>query len=608
LPGEAGNRLPRRKSGGRSLAVAGLLAVALALGLAEGKRSCRLPAARAAEAGEAPRVAEVTHTPLAPGKARFTPRPFPVAGPCRMITNPDLPVKPVSIWHWSGDEFLVCNYLNVYLVNAATGSAVVLEKPPDVSTWVPTGVCADPNSGHILVANYNGHDVLEMVPEGGRLKLVNRYTHPDMHSPETVCLTQDGTRFAVADYDGDAVFFFARGGKMLWRREARLAHGLCIVGEVVYATSLRDRTLLKFDTAGNLLAKAGKLGWGDNKYLWPVGMAAAGDDIVVCDAHTGKISFLTPSLAVTKWFGGNGPRFDLFNMPFCACVHDGKMLVGDAFKHRILVIEQGTCTAALSHDPVPEGRPAAPPRDKHYLAYVNQASDTRVTIPGLTASSWHDAYAGYVRADTAGQLYYPRWGTLFAPAGSIQPYFCWSTYRTRHGSPLLLLGHSQGVFALVVDQDGRATPVAGGYLWPEAGELVDNYGAARDLDGLLDVALRRFRRQDTLLRHGTDPLEAVRLAYWPSEDGAGFAARVRHVFVTRPGKRFFAAFERDQTPEGLREARDAFRQALAREGEVELQEIFLVNMLTRGLGLDKPTLAQARPPVPGGRPGPGRVH
>ena len=116
----------------------------------------------------------------------------------------------------------------------------------------------------------------------------------------------------------------------------------------------------------------------------------------------------------------------------------------------------------------------------------------------------------------------------------------------------------------------------GGYSCPSGST---DEGA--DLQAALSGAVGQFRTQDQLLRAGFSPLDSVRMAYWPELDPFSFAAQLSAMFRSQPGKRFLEMFNADPSPAGLQAARAAFFAALPGRRYIDLQEVFLVNMLTR---------------------------
>src|SRR5262249_24615900 len=150
------------------------------------------------------------------------------------------------------ERYLCCNYKVLQEVDLRTGDVRTLTPSPTPDIWEPTGLFPLPEQERVLVANYHGRDVLEMVRDGDQLQTIQRYTHPGMRSPENVAVTADGTRVAVADYDGDRLWLFERSGKLAWSREIGQAHGVAFGPDYVVVSSLRDRRISRFDLAGNL--------------------------------------------------------------------------------------------------------------------------------------------------------------------------------------------------------------------------------------------------------------------------------------------------------------------------------------------------------------------
>lgn len=256
----------------------------------------------------------------------------------KVKTRRDYPVFVVSITPY-GDRIILCDYQNIYLLDG--NNLITLNPPSNIDTWNPTGVFFSDKTNSLFVANYNGNDVLEMEvnEEKAQLNLKNELTNPELVSPENVVVSNDGKHIAIADYDGNRVFLFNSKGKLDWMTEVKQAHGIAIDDKYVYATSLTNRSLVKIDLKGNIIKETGGIGWGKNEYLWPTSIFATKDNLLVTDAHTGKLTFLSKELEYQGTMGGNGPGVDLFNYPYTAIVKNGNILLTDSFKARVLEID-----------------------------------------------------------------------------------------------------------------------------------------------------------------------------------------------------------------------------------------------------------------------------
>jgi hypothetical protein len=512
----------------------------------------------------------------------FATRPLVRTADHEALVVPGLIQYPVGIAHWQGDVYLVCNYASLQEINVRTGAVRLLEPPAGLSVWNPTGVWVDAASGLVIVANYTGHDVLEMrrLPEG--LVLLRRYIHPDMRSPENVDRSADGNLLGAADYDGNRLWVFRRDGSLAWSRPAPLAHGVAFGPDFVAVSSLGDRSVVRYDLDGRLLNRTGTAGWGSGKYLWPTCLHRHGDHLLVSDAHNGKITVLDQSLREVRWVGGNGPGPAVFNMPYAIGGRSGEVLVCDTFKSRILVLDEDfncRCVLAREASALPWDTSTRPART--WRGYTDLSAPCSVNLPGLPSGTWNPSYSAYAVSGSwkTTTARYPLSGSLLNP-GSFA-YFCWSVAVSHGGQEFLLLGHSQGKRLLVVDAQGRCHLVdAGQHLWEEAGSLRTDDGAAFDPHPHIETALRALAEHDRLRAAEASPEEALRRACWPDLAPAAFAERLQQSFVTPAGKTFCAAWQQANTLEQRREAAQAFDLAVREMTDtIFLQELFLRNML-----------------------------
>lgn len=509
-------------------------------------------------------------------------RPFAKAPDCPIIAAPDLAKLPVSIAHWHDAQYLTCHYNELQLVNSATGAVHTLVPPSELPHWRPTGVCTIPDDGIVLVANYTGHDVLEMKLVGRRLTLLRRYVHDDMRSPENVALSPDRKLVGVADYDGNRLLVFHRDGSAAWQREVRWAHGVAFGADFVVVTSLQGRYVQKFDLRGQPLGRVGTMGWGDNKYLWPTSIHVDGDRLLVADAHTGKIATLDHQLRQTAWLGGNGPHPRLFNMPYAVGGQGREFMVCDTFNHRLLFFDhQFRCCRIVARAAAEQHQPDVPQEPaKIRDGYVNWSDGTLTRLRGLGSVTLLPGYGRYAvaQAPPAMVLHFPS-SVPFNRGGF--PYFCWCVSAHAQGDEYLLLGHSQSSWLLTVDAKGRchasSTPQ---YLWAVNNRLKTSAGTDYDPTPNLNAARAAFACHDQQLAAGTEPLEALGAAFWSDLETNQLKAEMDGVFVSTAGKRFWKEWRAAQHAAMQAKAAERFDAALLQEtSEVWLQELFLRNML-----------------------------
>lgn len=267
-------------------------------------------------------------------------------------TEQQFPDQLVPTWVApAGDDLLIASsYNSIYRLSGTTLERLAV--PPDLK-FVPAGMTE--RDGKLYVANYLGKDVL--VFDYPSMHLRQRITD-GLVGPEGVYVDENGA-IDVADFDGGKIARFSADGTALWSRPLKSAHGVTQVGGKVFATSLYDRSVVAFDAAtGAPLGTAGSRGSGVGQYLWPVGMAADGDGVLVIDSMLGRVTRLSGSLDIEAVLpSGNGPGEDLFAYPYGIVQHQGGYIVADTFKHRLVFVDDAwRVTRRVSFGPPPRGR------------------------------------------------------------------------------------------------------------------------------------------------------------------------------------------------------------------------------------------------------------
>ncbi|SFD26442.1 hypothetical protein [Clostridium uliginosum] len=266
-----------------------------------------------------------------------------------------------GITFYSENEAFLVDYASLKSINIKDNSFINIVPPEnfDVKSekyenkiWNPTGIYFNKNTNLLYIANYNGHNILVCkVNENHKLELVKEITNDQMISPENVVTNSDGTKIAVADYDGNALFLFDNNGQMIWKREVPLAHGVTLDENYVYATSLEKKSVVKYDFSGNEIIEKGSIGQtGIAKYMWPTSIFAYENNIVLTDAHSGRIIILDKNLNYVSSIGGNGPSINDLNFPYSTVVHQNYMYVTDTFNSRVLKLDMsGNLIKQWSH-------------------------------------------------------------------------------------------------------------------------------------------------------------------------------------------------------------------------------------------------------------------
>ena len=258
----------------------------------------------------------------------------------------------------SEENIIFCTYSKLFILNVKENIINELKKPKEVKDWFPTGVKYNKKNDLLYVANYLGKNVLvfKLIEKKSKdmsihcnfeifnLKLVEELTH-GMVGPENLDITNNGKYLAVADYVNSSIFLFKYiDGKhiKLWSVTVGFARGISFSPDEnsIIASGLIPPTIYKFDIESNLIKSIGSSGWEKDNYLWPTCISRYIKNLVVSDAHHGKITIIDSDLNTINCFGGNGIGIDLFNMPYgIEYDHDDeKLYIADTFKKRILIL------------------------------------------------------------------------------------------------------------------------------------------------------------------------------------------------------------------------------------------------------------------------------
>lgn len=265
--------------------------------------------------------------------------------------NKDLLIDtPVSISSFRKRDYFVANYSKIYLFSPEKGEFSEMQPVMGTeATYVPTGVFFSSKYNALFVANYTGNNILvfDVDSKAKKLFLRTEIKTNNTISPENVFVSRDGRYLASANYDGSTVtcFGFSSGKwRELWATKVENAHGVAIIDKFVYATSLGERALLELDIQnGAILRRTGQLGWEPLKggFLWPTSVYPVSEkQLIVSDGHTGFISIVDRrKFQVVKYFGGTGPTYRYFNMPYSAILHKNYLIVSSACQNRIAFID-----------------------------------------------------------------------------------------------------------------------------------------------------------------------------------------------------------------------------------------------------------------------------
>jgi DNA-binding beta-propeller fold protein YncE len=247
---------------------------------------------------------------------------------------------PVSVVKIGNNEYLYCNYRNVFFVSKNDGNnfdavKVSTEGLLPTQLWVPTGLFWHNN--FLYVANYTGNNILVFIFDKYRKTLIKQQEicHTALISPENIFVNED--IIATANYDGNSVTVFNHSGQLLWEASVKLAHGVSADKNYVYVTGLGNRGVYKFDYAGNLIRKIERRGFKRNEYAWPTSIAVLSDEsLLITDAHNGRLTRIDKNLNYLSDIGINGSAENMFNFPYAAIETENGFVIADTFKSRLI--------------------------------------------------------------------------------------------------------------------------------------------------------------------------------------------------------------------------------------------------------------------------------
>ena len=254
----------------------------------------------------------------------------------------DIPLPNVSMAKVQDNYYAIASYGYIVLLNRQNKQYCVVDMGNESQN--PTGLYSH-GDGKLFIANYTRNNILygNIDIASCKYNIEKVYQSKSLISPENIY--SNGEVLVSANYDGSTVTAIdLDSGAELWVTKVPNAHGVTIVGDRVYATSLRKRKIFEMDiNNGNILQSYGEKGsdTANGQFLWPTSIYPIdNDNLVISDAHTGHISFFNiKDFNISKYTGGNGPTFKFFNYPYSATLIDNELFVLSAFKGNILVID-----------------------------------------------------------------------------------------------------------------------------------------------------------------------------------------------------------------------------------------------------------------------------
>ena len=533
---------------------------------------------------------------------------------------------PVSLSWLDDTRVFVANYDQVYLLDLSVNSIQRVARPQGVPRWNPTGVYYHAPTKRLYVANYQGHDVLILNAAEPLLpKLMSRIADGALKGPENVAVSPDASHIAVADYDASGVFLYNAAGKLLWKMDVTMAHGVAFTGDGLHvlASGLGPKAgVSKFTLEGRLVKKIGQSGWGKNGFLWPTSISVRDGVLAVSDAHTGKITFLSEDLLPIATLGANGPGFGTFNMPYAVLWdQDNSILVADSFKDRLLRVTPTNATLRREYRLMPASDPLRSMRKLRIPTPVGldtplPPGSTILTLgPALGQSlvykadlstywdptspsaslnlplmphlprQWQASFSNLLAGD-----YYASMGSLTPALSASYAYFTYIRSYRLQGHLYTVVGSPQGMDVLVI-RDGIAASLSlQKDLWC-IGDHIVNAQHMVSLPRLVEVGAARIDRYLQRLSNGDHPLDALRTLL-PGKYGN--RQEFVDCFVTQAGKEFAQACMTATKPAQFHEAGEKYLAAVRNDQGLQFGEILLVHaMMAAGADLKGDAFAVA---------------
>jgi len=501
--------------------------------------------------------------------------------------------------------YLITDYANIFLLRGEDGSLELMR--PDRSTFStgkkgltynPTGLFYDRSHRLLYVANYTANNILAFEVNTATRALVLKSEIGTAHtvSPENVSVSTDGSFLACANYDGNSVTAFDLTGEKareLWSRPVKLAHGVCVSGEYVYATGLQQRALFELNRKnGHLVRRTGQMGWNPSKLdlLWPTSVQEfSPDELIMSDAHTGYIYIVDrATLKVKRHFGGNGPTFHHLNMPYAAFIKGEDIGIVSTYQRRVLLGKKKGFIFLHSYSLKPmswEYARSLPSLEKQRLG-IGWEDYMWVKGPQVKLLG-NDYILGYAHLypfrkrlthistpcyegslfNSHGELYFldriefPEGFILFT-SQRAQAYCIYRGSDATYFLPFILSMDSWRSGTEIYSSEGMHDCRA---IWSNAGKMAQSLKAARTAQGVLNS-------------------EALHQIVFPQIKKQVFERQFREVFRTEAGKKFYRMYMSLQSGSArvdeLNHSARIFFVEVAMLENIPLDELMLVHMLT----------------------------
>jgi hypothetical protein len=516
------------------------------------------------------------------------------------------PWWPVSMTPLRDHQYLMANYTQIILLDSVAGTAKIMQPEESFFTRARKGVAYNPTGlffstalNLLFVANYTVNNLLifQVDVNSGILHYVREIRTDHTISPENIWVSEKGDFCVCANYNGDSVTAFdisADPARELWNTPIKSAHGVCMSGNRVYATGLKERSLFELDkNTGAIIRQVGHAGWNPEKmeFLWPTSVQPfSPQELIISDAHTGFISIVDSlKLVVTKYFGGNGPSWRFLNMPYTAVTNGDELAVASTFQNRLLFGNSKRFSFDRTY--------ACNARDWAYTEKDTQLSGGRLGI-GWKEYIWEKGPA----LSIIGEQYllgyahlHPQDGKKHLPA-LVTPYKTESLFNKTGELYFLNKVDLPGGFLLFTEQRAQAYCFYQGDVqyffplltaqdsWCDGNELYTPPGKI-DLKSLADDISRKAEElKKKRLSTGLLKADDVRQVMFPHLSEAVFARKLKELFTTTEGKKFYEEYKEAQHDGWNREKvevmGDDYFLSARREEIIPLDELMTVHMLT----------------------------
>lgn len=500
----------------------------------------------------------------------------------------------------------VADYSRLYCFDTGADALRVVAPPPGLANagnsiqWMPTGVFYSRSLDRLYIANYLGNDILEGSIDcaRGAFSLISKIQSAQTGGPENVALSADGGLLAAANYNSGMVTVFRQAsGKWspAWQADVPQAHGVVVLGNDIFVTSLTKRTILKFSESGVLVAQIGSLGSKAvaAQMMWPTSLTAYHDNVIMSDAHSGYVCGLDSGKLKFLWCaGGYGPGADRFNMPYGVSVFDDDLMVASTFSSRITELHPDVSSGklAVSRDWFLTGDKQV---NQGYVAIRGYARspqsisyDPYTTTCSLPAwlNRYKCRYGGFVRSDENKMLTLP--SGVFV--GHADGYFYFSEPVLIADEDSLIVVSPQSSTALYL-RFAKDVPVVMDYSLGTPGFVqgdqvvstvaTTSIGSLRQNFDAMVVSMENKRTSQAVLL----PADAAPMLMGPANASA-FPARLAAIYGSSPAEHRFvqeymSCSETQCKADELRESAISIAKAELAAEHVDLDKVMVACML-----------------------------